>query len=348
MIKILSRVIFGVLNILAISQGGAMEREELDLDVIGYEEFVREDERAITLLKKALYEKGIVGIKGIPGYKEQVLKLIESSQTFMHLPEENKERYAPDHSKGEMFLGYERGKEKFQRPDGKWVIDDLKLSYYGLIPDQGEGRWPHEVDLKSTFQELGGLMSQMGIAVMQKIGLIGENPDSVPQIGRVVGRVLYYCKDMETIGENPYWCGAHFDHGLFTALLPAFYFVDGKPVAEPKGAGLFVKTTADGVFKKVVADDPDILLFQVGEFGQLITDDEIRATEHCVQKAPGTIDRYTMAVFFEPLMNLVIHSHSELTADARYGGAAGEPCSYQEWHEASFNRYIVKEEAEVR
>jgi hypothetical protein len=28
-----------------------------------------------------------------------------------------------------MFLGYEKGKDKFKRPDGKWVVDDLKINW---------------------------------------------------------------------------------------------------------------------------------------------------------------------------------------------------------------------------
>ncbi|HEX2583304.1 MAG TPA: hypothetical protein VHL30_04225, partial [Chlamydiales bacterium] len=71
--------------------------------------------------------------------------------------------------------------------------------------------------------------------------------------------------------------------------------------------------------------------------------DAIRATEHRVQKASGSVERYAMAVFFEPPLNTTIHSLSELTQDARYGGAAGSPCSYQRWSEESFKRYIVED-----
>jgi isopenicillin N synthase-like dioxygenase len=158
-----------------------------------------------------------------------------------------------------------------------------------------------------------------------------------------VGRMLYYRKSGNTAAENPFWCGSHLDHGMFTALLPAFYFVNGQAVAEPREAGLFVKTTHDGVFKKVMADDPDVMLFQVGEFGQLVTNDAIRATEHRVHKASGTVERYTMALFFDAPMETVIRSTSELTKDSRYGAAAGEPCTYLRWHEESFKRYIVKD-----
>ncbi len=339
--------IIGLVALMCICEGSAMETEEIEvfsLDIISYEAFIKEDAETLSLLEKALYEKGIVGIRGIPRYKEKVLRFIESARQFLELPESIKESYAPNRLLGELFLGYERGKEKFKRPDGRWVVDDLKVSYYGFVPDSPLNKWPLEVDLRTPFQELGMLMSEVGEAVMKKVGLIGLNTgislDGVPRIGRM----LYYRKSIEGAANNPFWCGAHFDHGMFTALLPAFYFADGQSIAEPAEAGLFVKTTRDGVFKKVIANDPDVLMFQVGEFGQLMTNDGIKATEHRVHKALGAIERYTMALFFDPPMETVIHSVSELTKDARYGGGSGMACSYRQWHEGSFHRYIVQEE----
>ncbi len=322
--------------------------EVLSLDIISYEAFIQNDPEALQLLDKALHEKGIVGIRGVPGYREQVERFIERAREFSSLPEAIKESYAPNHDLGETFLGYEKGKEKFKRPDGKWVVDDLKVSYYGFVPDSSLNKWPREVDLRTPFQEMGALMSQMGEEVMKKIGLLGPMTGLSIEEAPRMGRMLYYRKSEESAAENPFWCGAHFDHGLFTTLLPAFYFVDGEAVPEPMEAGLFVKTTVDGTFKKVKADDPDVMMFQVGEFGQLATDDTIIATEHRVHKAPGCIERYTMALFFDAPMDAEIRSHSMLTEDARYGGAPGEPCSYRTWHEASFNRYIVKEEPQTK
>ena len=89
--------------------------------------------------------------------------------------------------------------------------------------------------------------------------------------------------------------------------------------------------------------DPDVMMFQVGEFGQLAMDDQIRATEHCVKKAPENIERYAMALFFAAPMDFEIHSQSVLTEDSRYGGHKGEVCSFKSWHEASLKRYLVEE-----
>ena len=258
---------------------GFAEIEALPLDVISYESFIHKDPEALQILDRALHENGIVGIRGVPGYQAKVLKFIEAARALAALPEEVKEAYAPNHDLGETFLGYEKGKEKFKRPDGRWVVDDLKVSYYGFVPDCLANKWPREMDLSTPFQELGALMSEMGEAVMKAIGLVGAQTgiclDGIPR----VGRLLYYRKCTDSVADNPFWCGAHFDHGLFTAILPAFYYQNGEQVAEPMEAGLFVKTSKQEVFRKVIANDPEVMMFQVGEFGQLVTNDAIRATD---------------------------------------------------------------------
>lgn len=332
-----------VFYFLAMAISHVFANEILDLDVISYEAFMQEDKEALHSLQKALYEKGIVGIRGIPTYKEKVSAFIEKARAFAALDENTKETYAPNRERGDLFLGYESGKEQFQRPDGRWVIDDLKASYYAFIPDTPENRWPIEVELSGAFESLGMLMSEIGEQVMHKMGILGDvtgiSIEGVPK----VGRMLHYKKGRESEHNDPFWCGAHYDHGLFTALVPAYYFQDQEPIEEPMEAGLFVKTHLDGQFKKIVASDLDVMLFQVGEFGQLITDDRIRATEHRVQKAQGEIERLTLAVFFPAPLDLVIYSQSELAQDARYGGKKGDPCSFQDWRERTFQRFLVTE-----
>lgn len=318
----------------------AEEHEVLDLQVIPYNLFIQEDPDTLQALRRALYQEGIVGIRGIPEYVEKMNQFVAQARAFTALSEKTKEQYAPNREKGDLFLGYEKGKEKFQRPDGTWVLDDLKISYYAFVPDNSQNRWPIETELQKGYIELCNLMSEVGKVVMRKIDLTGPVTGISLEEGFQVGRMLYYQKSGDTRENNPDWCGAHFDHGLFTVITPASYFIENTAIPEPKEAGLFVNV--QGVFKKVVAD-PEIMMFQVGEFGQLVMNDKIRATEHRVQKANGLVDRYAMALFFNAPMETIIHSVSQLTQDVRYGGPAGSPCSCQHWHEESFKRYVVKD-----
>jgi len=329
---------FFVLIFFALSVAAA-ENEVLDLKVIPYDLFMQDDAETLQILRQALYEDGIVGIRGVPGYAEKTAQFIAQARAFTALPEKTKEQYAPNRERGDLFLGYENGREKFQRPDGKWVIDDLKASYYAFIPESPKNLWPVEIDLQKEYTALGCLMFDMGKAVMEKIDLIGPKTgiyvDNVPH----VGRLIYYQKTGDASYDNPYWCGEHFDHGLFTVLNPGAYFVEDTLVPEPEEAGLFV--SVQGTFKKVVSD-PEVMMFQVAEFGQLITNDAIRATKHRVHKAAGSVERYTMALFFEAPLQTTIHSISALTQDARYGGVAGMPCVYQHWIEETFKRFTVE------
>ncbi len=343
----LSKLAILFLGVFLFSKGDAMEIVEkekvevLSLDIVSYEDFISEEPLAIEIIRKALHEKGVVGIRGIPEYKEKVFEFIQRAREFSALPEEVKKAYVPD--RDVTSLGYEQGREKFKRPDGTWVIDDLKVSYYSLVPDCKENVWPKEVNLRTPFEELGALMSDVGTMVMKKIGLIGEatgiSIDGAPRCGRM----LYYRKSTDSSVDNPLWCGAHFDHGMFTALIPAFYFENNEPIPEPYEAGLFVRAANDAVFKKVASDDPEVLMFQVGEFGQLVTNDAIRATEHRVQKAGGCVERYSMALFFNVPDTTVIRSDSILTSDSRYGGKGGS-CSFKRWHDESYKRYLAKDE----
>lgn len=94
--------------------------EELALDIISYEDLLEKDPDALRVLKSALHEKGIVGIRGVPEYRETVLQYIEAERKFSAQSEDVKNAYAPNRERGDLFLGYERGKEKFKRPDESW------------------------------------------------------------------------------------------------------------------------------------------------------------------------------------------------------------------------------------
>ncbi len=314
--------------------------EILDLDIISYEQLIQEDPHALEILHNALHTKGIVGVRGVPGYKEKYEQFISASRAFHALPEEIKEQYKPNREAGDTFLGYEVGKEKFQNTDGNWIVDDLKTSYYALLPNYAHNKWPHEVNLQDPFETLGTLMAETGEMVMYKIGLLGDATGLHLEDNACTGRMLYYRKSENN--QNPHWCGAHFDHGLFTVVLPAVYFVNDEQITEPEEAGLFVRTSADVPFKKIMANDLDVMMFQVGEFGQLVKNDAIRATEHRVDKAHGAIERYTIALFYGAPMDMPIYSTSILTQDTRYGTNADHSCTYNQWNEASFRRYLVQ------
>lgn len=94
--------------------------EPLALDIISYEAFVSEDPEALNLLKTALLKQGIVGIRGIPGYKEKVTKFIETAREFSALPEETKETYAPNRAFRRDILRLRKRQGKIPAP--RWQL----------------------------------------------------------------------------------------------------------------------------------------------------------------------------------------------------------------------------------
>lgn len=303
-----------------------------------------QNHEAHAALREALLERGIVGIRGVPTFKEKSAAFVEAAVQFSRLPTEVKRQYEPDRDAGNT-EGYELGAEWFKDENDAWQADDKKASYYACIPDQPKNRWPREVDLKTPYLELGELIFNTGKILLNLIGL-NESIGLQHELLSGYGRMLHYQKENDLTNHNPNWCGGHFDHGLFTGLMPAYYFHDGVPCDEPKEAGLNVDFRDGKGFQKVEANDPSIMLFQVAEFGQLVSNDRIRATKHLVKKSFGGIDRFAFAVFTSVDRNFVICSESELTQDERYSEHQSPDgrLTYGKWEDASYARYRVREE----
>ena len=312
----------------------------MKLDIIAYQDLIDAANLvAHQSLERALLGKGIVGISGVPRFEERSRAYVEAAVRFTALEESLKNKYAPKRDEGDT-EGYELGAEWFKDEAGEWAIDDKKASFYAHVPDHHDNKWPQEVDLKSPYLELGELIFKTGKVLLD---IIGINEKIGVQLDQLSGyaRMLHYHKEGETTNANPNWCGEHYDHGVFTGLMPAYYFQDGVEVDEPIEAGLDIAPTNGEGFKKIEAADKSIMLFQVGEFGQLLSNDRIRATKHRVKKASNGIDRYAFALFYSAPNNFEVKSDSCLIEDARYrqSQSSSGSISYSQWEEASFARY---------
>lgn len=312
----------------------------MQLDVISYFDLLNSDnQNASQKLENALLQKGVVGIKDVPEFEEKSRAFIQAAQHFSQLETQIKQQYTPDRDTGKT-EGYELGAEWFKDSNGTWQIDDKKASYYAYVPEDTKNVWPNETDLRTPYLELGELMFNTGKLLLSAIGLntaIGLNHDGL--VG--YGRMLHYHKESDITNINPNWCGAHLDHGVFTGLMPAYYFQNGKEVEEPTDAGLYIQPSDSDEFVKVNATDKSVLLFQVGEFGQLISNDKIKATRHLVKKAKGEIERFAFALFYNAADETLIQSSSTLINDARYQLNQSNDgfLTYAKWQEASYARY---------
>ena len=315
----------------------------MKLEVISYDELLDKTNLAISdKVKSALFSTGIIGVHGVPTFLEKSLRYLEAVRRFVALDERIKHHYVPDRDAG-LTEGYEVGAEQFQDHNGLWQTDDKKVSYYAFVPDHQRNKWPQEVDLKTPYLILGELMFNTGKQVLDLLGLnevVGLDHDGL--VG--YGRMLHYLKENSTQDTNPNWCGAHFDHGVFTALMPAYYFKDECEVEEPAEAGLFIRPVNSEHFEKVAENDKSVMLFQVGEFAQLASHDELRATKHLVRKSRANIERFTFALFFSARDDAMICPQSILAKDTRFTAnqTADGTISYGAWEAASYERYRAR------
>ena len=310
------------------------------LDIIAYQDLLNgQNSSAQQTLASALFEKGIVGVSNVPTFLEKSQALIAAARQFSALDESIKQQYAPLRDTGDT-EGYELGAEWFKDENGDWQIDDRKASYYAYVPNKPQNKWPQETDLKSSYLALGDLIFNTGKHVLSAIGLNTEAGIDHTQLAGYA-RMLHYQKVGNTDSSNPNWCGAHLDHDLLTGLTPAYYFCDGKEVDEPEEAGLFIKPHNGNQFEKIYVPDKSVMLFQIGEFAQLASNDKVQATKHLVKKAKGDIERFTYVLFYSPAESAKINSKSILISDERYANQKAQDGSllYQQWRVASFERY---------
>ncbi len=322
-----------------------MTGENLDFYIADYQELfatATPSPASIASLRSALLTQGIVGMRGVPKYREHVQAFIAAALEFAGLPSSIKAKYAPVRDAGDG-LGYEIGAEQFQDSYGTWQIDDKKASYYAAIPEIPANKWPLELDLRKPYLELASSMFETIKKIIHLLGICATSGlDTKDCYGW--GRMLHYHKEGELTNANPLWCGSHVDHSVLTALIPSFYFQNGQAIEEPEEAGLYVLPNTQKEFVKIPNTDKNLMLFQVGEFGQLMANDEIKATRHLVKKALGSVERYTLALFFNAANESRIQSKSVLTLDERYlkNKFADGSISYGAWHEASLDRYRAR------
>jgi isopenicillin N synthase-like dioxygenase len=286
----------------------------MKLDVISYHDL--HDKKVQQIIERALLEKGIVGVKDVPDFESKSQAYVTAARKFSALSETIKQQYTPNRDAG-ITNGYELGAERFQTKTGEWKIDNNKASYYADVPDTSQNTWPLESELKSAFLSLGELIFATAKQVLHSVDLNAKAGLNLNDM-QGYGRMLHYHKESDAANNNPDWCGGHFDHGVFTGLMPAYYFRNDISVSEPEEAGLYIMPTNSHEYVKFDAADKSVLLFQVGEFGQLLSDDRIKATQHRVQKARGGIERFAFALFCSAGDATRINSKSVLIKDDRY------------------------------
>jgi isopenicillin N synthase-like dioxygenase len=277
--------------------------------IIEYEEIHSSQER----IKDLLHDHGIIAIRGVPGYLQTYENYIEEARKFVALSDEAKKCCISSNS---FSRGWSFGIEKF-----KGKLDTFKASYYVKVPEDGENLWPQSKEFKKAYLTLANIIFETGKELLPEIGLDLKDVSGL-------ARMLFYAPvGTENNDGNPNWCSEHRDHSVITGLCAATFVKDGNIISKPENCGLYVRGES-------VSFPKDLLIFQIGETAQLMSNGRLTATDHLVKKSLENCERFTMALFFDCDMDTPIFS-----TVTEYNDRFTQGMTYREWSTASFNKY---------
>jgi len=307
-ILFLSIVILGLGNIRAASEGEEIRAfSHSTLAAMG-PEMIAEFQRV-----------GYIAVEGVEGFADAYQRFLNVGRQFTALSPADQAECTPADFSGN---GWSRGVEKF---NGK--TDTYKGSYYAKIPNVETNVWPDEIlpDFRDAYQEVATLVLNVAREILPLVGFDGDV--------QALGRMLHYKSVPEgEDDDNPNWCGNHRDHGVFTGLCPEVYYDDaGDIVARPESSGLYIEGNP-------VAPRKDIMLFQMGEFMELLTNGKTRATDHEVKKALSGFERYALAVFIDPLNEITVTCDNAAVVE-KYADRYEPGITYEEWGKRSYRKY---------
>mmetsp|Transcript_17708 Transcript_17708/g.30084 ORF Transcript_17708/g.30084 Transcript_17708/m.30084 type:complete len:348 (-) Transcript_17708:624-1667(-) len=309
---------------------------------------------------------GLICIKGVPGFLQAKLGLLEKGHQLSH-----SDKQVLDSLEDEKSLynaGWSFGKEKLG--DG---VDTSKGSFYFNpvtdVPGTEEDRerfpcsypcniWPKQID---AFENNA---KRLGLLLRDICGKVGGHIDKYAQaqngcsleLGtnmsnteKVKGRLLYYYPRASTNS----WIGWHNDSGYLTGLAGDIYVDDatGERVEcpDPQGAGLYVVGRKG---EEIRVEIPfDCMAVQLGECVQILTGGALQATPHCVRGGKcfdKNVARVSCACFVDmpPTQKLLMPKSCtrEQVLGRQLGGDALVPPLGERWTEdgMEFGAFLEK------
>ncbi|CAG9334967.1 unnamed protein product [Blepharisma stoltei] len=265
---------------------------------------------------------GIITIEHIPGYQEKRMALLPLARRVALLPDdEKKELELPQIN---YMMGWSHGKEFFEgTPDfskGSFYANpevDKAPLYKGAFHDNV---WPRSLpELRIAFRDLGQEIMRVGALLARHLDkyILARHKDYTPRTLEDIikshknsaGRLLHY---FPQVGSTHEWCGWHNDHSCLTGLTCPLYLnqttgevVNPNEVSDCK-TGLFIKNRRGEMLKAHLTSD--LLLYQIGETAQILSNGWLQATPHSVQTGGSleNVSRNTFAIFMEPVPDFAL------------------------------------------
>lgn len=282
-------------------------------------------EKLPTLSSQLMFEfktKGYIAVRGVPGFKDAYTEFIEVARKFVALSEAEKEKCSPANNNAR---GWSHGIETFNGQR-----DSFKGSFFAALPEEHElpNVWPEKFEIfKERYEALGAIMFETGKKILSLLSTVSTD--------RSLGRMLYYSPIYEGKDDgSPNWCGDHRDHGIFTALCPELFFKDTIPISKPENSGLHI-------LGQEISLSDDVILFQIGEVMELMTNGEVTATNHLVKKAYDGVERFTFALFFDAPDDMILHCNNPEVIK-KYEDRFTPDMNFSLWNDRSLAKYSVK------
>ncbi|RQT15004.1 isopenicillin N synthase family oxygenase [Burkholderia contaminans] len=249
----------------------------------------------VAELRDVLYDHGFFYLTGHAVAPELTARVIEVSQQFFALPEEDK--LAIEMVKSRHFRGYNRvgfeltGGKKDWREQVDFDTDkpalDLKAGDAPWKRAIGPNQWPEALpELRDVILKYQAEATRVGREVLKAIAVAINHPEDTfesmfePHPAQHLKIVRYPGSDLI---ENQQGVGAHKDGGLITILLN-----DHNP-------GLMVQTsTGEWIEAPPI---PGLFIVNTGELLEMITDGFVRADVHRVITPPAGVSRYSVPFF---------------------------------------------------
>lgn len=329
---------------------------ELTPAIIDYQDLVSKNLSIEILEGFGLYSLGLIGVRNIPEYAQNRLKLLNLSRKLINLSPEGK---------AEMMRKQEQDFVGWREPNNnpKDIVDYLKASFYANPEvdsplnkgDWADNIWPHKSvpELEHAFKTLGQQMIHVSTLMSQQIDQMISSksksyiPNTIHNISLThknhISRLIYYYP--QNI-QNDEWVVWHKDFTTFSLLTPSIYFnhltgeiISGSEVDNPN-VGLFVKNRKGDVVK--VKMEPDTLILQVGEIVQILSGGLFEATPHAVLNdgSMKDIGRAVFAVFMQPKGNFVLDCDTPDNVFIEHDGIISLKTRWEP--KITFNEYIQR------
>ncbi len=266
----------------------------------------QDDLAAAAAIDQACREIGFFRITGHGLRPAMLASLDEAARTFFALAEDEKAAIAMSRG-GSAWRGWfpVGGELTSGKPDQKEGIyfgtehasDDPRV--VAGAPLHGINLFPVvPAELRPAVLEWLGSMLSLGRAVMRGIGLgLGLDPTWFEQHltadPTALFRIFHYPpqdEGLEQGGQDLWGVGEHTDYGLLTLL------------AQDEHGGLQVHSRGEWI---EVPADPDVIICNIGDMLDRLTEGRYRSTPHRVRNTSGQ-DRLSFPFFFDPSWDAIV------------------------------------------